>query len=70
MPNPKVGTVTDDIAKAVGEANAGKIETAPTAGGRSPRHRQGVVEPRAPLENGAAVIDEIMRAKPAASKGR
>ncbi len=71
MPNPKVGTVTDDIAKAVGEAKAGKIEYR--------TDRQAVVhlaigkasfEERALLENYAAVIDEITRAKPAASKGR
>ena len=71
MPNPKVGTVTDDIAKAVGEAKSGKIEYR--------TDRQAVVhlaigkasfEERALLENYAAVIDEIMRAKPAASKGR
>jgi large subunit ribosomal protein L1 len=71
MPNPKVGTVTDDIAKAVGEAKSGKIEYR--------TDRQAVVhlaigkasfEERALLENYATVIDEIMRAKPAAAKGR
>ena len=71
MPNPKVGTVTDDVAKAVGEAKAGKIEYR--------TDRQGVVhlvigkasfDERRLLENYAAVIDEIVRAKPAAAKGR
>jgi large subunit ribosomal protein L1 len=71
MPNPKVGTVTDDVAKAVTEAKAGKVEYR--------TDRQGVVhltigkssfEDRALLENYAAVIDEIIRAKPAAAKGR
>jgi len=71
MPNPKVGTVTDDVAKAVGEAKAGKIEYR--------TDRQGVVhlaigkasfDPQALLANYAAVVDEIMRAKPAAAKGR
>jgi large subunit ribosomal protein L1 len=71
MPNPKVGTVTDDVAKAVGEAKAGKVEYR--------TDRQGVIhlaigkasfEPRALLENYAAVVDEIVRAKPAAAKGR
>jgi large subunit ribosomal protein L1 len=71
MPNPKVGTVTNDIAKAVGEAKAGKVEYR--------TDRQAVVhltigkasfEGRALLENYAAVIDEIVRAKPAAAKGR
>jgi large subunit ribosomal protein L1 len=71
MPNPKVGTVTDDVAKAVGESKAGKVEYR--------TDRQAVVhltigkasfDERALLENYAAVIDEIVRAKPAASKGR
>jgi large subunit ribosomal protein L1 len=71
MPNPKVGTVTNDIAKAVQEAKAGKVEYR--------TDRQAVVhltigkasfDQRALLENYAAVIDEIVRAKPAAAKGR
>jgi len=71
MPNPKVGTVTDDIEKAVGESKAGKVEYR--------TDRQAVVhlaigkasfDERRLLENYAAVIDEIVRAKPAASKGR
>ena len=71
MPNPKVGTVTDDVAKAVGEAKAGKVEYR--------TDRQAVVhltigkasfDERALLENYAAVVDEIVRAKPAAAKGR
>jgi large subunit ribosomal protein L1 len=71
MPNPKVGTVTDDVGRAVAEAKAGKVEYR--------TDRQGNVhlaigkasfEPRALLENYAAVVDEIVRAKPAAAKGR
>jgi large subunit ribosomal protein L1 len=71
MPNPKVGTVTNDIAKAVQESKAGKVEYR--------TDRQAVVhltigkasfDGRALLENYAAVIDEIVRAKPAAAKGR
>ena len=71
MPNPKVGTVTDDVAKAVGEAKAGKVEYR--------TDRQAVIHltlgkasfpERSLLENYAAVIEEIVRAKPAASKGR
>jgi large subunit ribosomal protein L1 len=71
MPNPKVGTVTDDVAKAVGESKAGKVEYR--------TDRQAVVhltigkasfEARRLLENYAAVIEEIMRARPAAAKGR
>ena len=71
MPNPKVGTVTNDIAKAVGESKAGKVEYR--------TDRQAVVhltigkasfDERALLENYAAVIEEIVRARPAAAKGR
>ncbi len=71
MPNPKVGTVTDDIAKAVEEAKAGKVEYRTdkqaivhlTIGKTSFDHR-------ALLENYAAVIEELIRAKPSAAKGR
>jgi large subunit ribosomal protein L1 len=71
MPNPKVGTVTTDVRKAVEEAKAGKVEyrTDRTAivhlviGKRS-------FETRALLENYAAVLEEIIRAKPSAAKGR
>jgi large subunit ribosomal protein L1 len=71
MPNPKVGTVTNDIAKAVSEAKAGKVEYR--------TDRQAVIhltigkasfDERALLENYAAVVDEIVRARPAAAKGR
>ena len=71
MPNPKVGTVTDDVAKAVTEAKAGKVEYR--------TDRQAIVhltigktsfDERALLENYAAIVDEIVRAKPAAAKGR
>jgi large subunit ribosomal protein L1 len=71
MPNPKVGTVTDDVAKAVGEAKAGKIEyrTDRNANVHLVIGKASFTE-RALLENYAAVVDEIMRAKPAAAKGR
>jgi large subunit ribosomal protein L1 len=71
MPNPKVGTVTDDIGKAVEEAKAGKVEYR--------TDRQAIVHLAIGktsfseidlLENYAAVIEEIIRAKPAAAKGR
>src|SRR3954453_7631248 len=71
MPNPKVGTVTMDVAKAVEESKAGKVEY------RSDRTAivhlnigKTSFEERALLENYAAVIEEIMKAKPAAAKGR
>ncbi len=71
MPNPKVGTVTMDVAKAVEESKAGKVEYR--------TDRNAIVhlvigkrdfEERALLENYAAVIDELIRAKPSAAKGR
>jgi large subunit ribosomal protein L1 len=71
MPNPKVGTVTMDIAKAVSESKAGKIEY------RTDRHAivhlpigKMSFDEKVLLENYAALIDEIVRAKPAAAKGR
>ena len=71
MPNPKVGTVTMDVAKAISESKAGKIEyrTDRTAIihlviGKSD------FEERLLLENYAAVIEELIRAKPSAAKGR
>ena len=71
MPNPKVGTVTMDVAKAVSESKAGKIEY------RTDRHAivhlpigKADFDDTALLENFAALIDEIHRAKPASAKGR
>ena len=71
MPNPKVGTVTMDVAKAVEESKSGKVEyrTDRTAivhlviGKASFPDRQ-------LLENYAAVIEELQRAKPSVAKGR
>jgi len=71
MPNPKVGTVTDDVEKAVTESKAGKVEYR--------TDRQAIVhmaigkaslEPEMLLDNYNAVMDEIVRAKPSAAKGR
>jgi large subunit ribosomal protein L1 len=71
MPNPKVGTVTEDVGKAVSESKAGKVEYR--------TDRQAIIhltigkasfDTRRLLENYAAVIEEIVRAKPAAAKGR
>jgi large subunit ribosomal protein L1 len=71
MPNPKTGTVTMDVAKAVREAKAGKQEYRTDRGANV--HvaigKKSFGE-RELLENYAALIDEIMRAKPASAKGR
>ena len=71
MPNPKTGTVTFDIGKAVRESKAGKLEYRTDRGanvhltiGRKS------FDERTLLENYAAVVEEIVRAKPAAAKGR
>jgi large subunit ribosomal protein L1 len=71
MPNPKVGTVTPDVRRAVEESKAGKVEyrTDRTAIVHLVIGKTGFEE-RALLENYAAVIDELIRAKPSAAKGR
>jgi large subunit ribosomal protein L1 len=71
MPNPRVGTVTEDIEKAVAESKSGKVEYR--------TDRQAIVhmaigkasfDDDKLLDNYSAVIDEIVRAKPASSKGK
>jgi large subunit ribosomal protein L1 len=71
MPNPKVGTVTMDVAKAVEESKAGKVEyrTDRTAIVHLVIGKASFEEGKL-LENYAAVIDELIRAKPAVAKGR
>jgi large subunit ribosomal protein L1 len=71
MPNPKTGTVTMDVAKAVTEIKGGKIEF------RVDKHSnlnfpigKASFSDEALTENYAAVLDEILRLKPSASKGR
>jgi large subunit ribosomal protein L1 len=71
MPNPKTGTVTADVAKAVSDIKGGKIEF------RVDRHGnlhfiigKASFAPTALLENYAAALDEVVRLKPAAAKGR
>ncbi|MGB2875537.1 MAG: 50S ribosomal protein L1 [Gaiellaceae bacterium] len=71
MPNPKTGTVTMDVAKAVQEAKAGKLEYRTDRGANvHVSIGKKSFDERRLLENYAALIDEIMRAKPAAAKGR
>jgi large subunit ribosomal protein L1 len=71
MPNPRIGTVTNDVGRAVSEAKAGRIEyrTDRTAIVHLPIGKVDFEE-RALLENYAALIEEIQRARPAAAKGR
>jgi large subunit ribosomal protein L1 len=71
MPNPKTGTVTFDVAKAVKDAKAGKLEYRTDRGANVhiPIGKRSFEE-RALVENYAALIDEIVRAKPSAAKGR
>ncbi len=71
MPNPKAGTVTAEVGKAVGEVKGGRVEY------RTDRYGNNHVpvgkvsfDRRALLENFRSVIDELNRAKPAAAKGR
>jgi large subunit ribosomal protein L1 len=71
MPNPKTGTVTFDIGKAVSDAKAGKLEYRTDRGANVhvPIGKRSFDE-RTLLENYAALIEEINRAKPSAAKGR
>jgi large subunit ribosomal protein L1 len=71
MPNPKTGTVTMDVGKAVADAKAGKLEYRTDRGGNVhvPIGKRSFNE-RALLENYAALVEEIVRAKPSAAKGR
>jgi large subunit ribosomal protein L1 len=71
MPNPKTGTVTPDVGRAVTEIKGGKIEF------RTDRHGnlhvvigKASFAKNALLENYAAALDEVIRLKPAAAKGR
>ncbi len=71
MPNPKTGTVTMDVAKAVREAKAGKLEYRTDRGANvHVSIGKKSFDQRQLVENYAALVDEIVRAKPAAAKGR
>ena len=71
MPNPKTGTVTFDIGKAVREAKAGKLEYRTDRGANvHVSIGKKSFDERALVENYAAVVEEIVRAKPSAAKGR
>ncbi|MBX5457987.1 MAG: 50S ribosomal protein L1 [Thermogemmatispora sp.] len=70
MPNPKTGTVTMDVARAVREAKAGRVEFRVDRTGllHVPAGKLSFSD-EALLSNLAAIIDAVMRAKPASSKG-
>ncbi len=71
MPNPKTGTVTTDVAKAVAEFKAGRVEyrTDRTGNVHIPIGKVSFERPQL-IDNFRAAIDELSRAKPAAAKGR
>ena len=73
MPNPKTGTVTREVAQAVREAKAGRIEY--RADSKSGNNAQGLIgklsfTDQALIENAQAFTDAILRARPAATKGQ
>ena len=70
MPNPKTGTVTDDTAKAVKEVKAGRVEFKLDKNGNvAVPVGKFSFETKALVENGSAVIDAVIKARPAAAKG-
>ena len=71
MPNPKTGTVTFDVAKAVQDAKGGKLEYRTDRGANvHVSIGKKSFSERSLLENYAALVEEIVRAKPASAKGR
>lgn len=70
MPNPKTGTVTEDTAKAVKEVKAGRVEFKLDKNGNVavPVGKFSFSE-QALVENGSAVIDAVVKARPASAKG-
>ncbi len=71
MPNPKLGTVTNDVARIVGELKAGRVEYRADRFGicHVPIGKASFGEAQL-IENYSTLLDEILRVKPAASKGR
>jgi len=71
MPNPKAGTVTPEVGKAVREIKGGKIEyRSDKFGNVHLALGKASFEPDALKKNFAAALDEVIKAKPAAAKGR
>src|SRR5246500_3126788 len=71
MPNPKTGTVTNDVAAAIREIKAGKVEfrTDKTALVHVPVGKLSF-PPQRPIDNATTVINSVVRAKPSAAKGK
>jgi large subunit ribosomal protein L1 len=71
MPNPKTGTVTEDTGKAIREVKAGRVEFKLDKNGNvAVPVGKFSFEPKALIENGTAVIDAVVKARPAAAKGK
>src|SRR6201994_3491088 len=71
MPNPKTGTVTEDTAKAVREVKAGRVEFKLDKNGNVAVPMGKVsFAPKALIENGSAVIEAVVKARPATAKGK
>jgi large subunit ribosomal protein L1 len=71
MPNPKTGTVTQDVRKAISEIKAGKVEFRVDKAGNVQASVGKVSFSASQLEeNAKALIDAVLRAKPAAAKGK
>ena len=71
MPNPKLGTVTPDVAKAIGEQKAGKVEyRTDKAGNVHCPIGKASFEGNKLAENYQTLIDTLIKAKPAAAKGQ
>ena len=70
MPNPKLGTVTQDVGRAVSESKGGKVEFRVDKNGiiHASIGRKSF-EPSQLVDNATAIIDAVLRAKPAVAKG-
>ena len=70
MPNPKVGTVTFDVTKAISDVKAGKVEFRVERAGivHSPVGKRSFESDKL-RENAKALLDALLRAKPASAKG-